>query len=97
MSTDPALSGSSATPESAAPSILARVLAMLAIVIAGLCGGLIGFAVMDLQCDDGCTTTAGFVGVLSAAAAAGGVAIVAVLTLRAMAEWEATQARDADS
>ena len=65
---------------------------MVAIVVAGLCGGLIGFAVMDLQCTDGCTTTAGFVGVASAIFAAGGVAIVAVLTLRAMSEWEATEA-----
>jgi hypothetical protein len=49
---------------------------------------------MDLQCEDGCATTAGIVGVLSAAGAAFGVAIVAVLALRAMAEWEATQARE---
>lgn len=87
---------SSSSAESAAPPILARVLALLAILVAGLCGGLIGYAVTDLQCAEGCTTAAGFVGVLSAAGAAFGVAIVAVLTLRAMAEWEATQARDAE-
>jgi len=97
MSSGLSTSGSASTPESAAPSLLARILALLAIIVAGLCGGLIGFAVMDLQCDDGCTTTAGLVGVLSAAGAAFGVAIVAVLTLRAMAEWEATQARDSES
>lgn len=79
-------------PASAAPPLFARVLAVVAIVVAGLCGGLIGYAVMDLQCDDGCTTTAGFVGVGSAVVAAGGVAIVAVLTLRAMSEWQATEA-----
>ena len=78
--------------ESAAPPLLARILAVVAIVVAGLCGGLIGYAVMDLQCDDGCTTVAGFVGLASAIGAAGGVAIVAVLTLRAMSEWEATEA-----
>ena len=61
-------------------------------MIAGLCGGLIGYAVMDLQCDDGCTVVAGLVGVASAIGAAAGVAIVAVLTLRAMSEWEATEA-----
>lgn len=77
---------------SAAPPLLARILAVVAIVIAGLCGGLIGYAVMDLQCDDGCTTVAGFVGLASAIGAAAGVAIVAVLTLRAMSEWEATEA-----
>jgi sugar phosphate permease len=90
--TIPAGSSPNATPESAAPPLLARALALVAIVIAGFCGGLIGYAVMDLQCDDGCTTAAGFVGVASAIVAAGGVAIVAVLTLRAMSEWEASEA-----
>jgi len=78
-------------PATAAPSVLARALALIAIVIAGLCGGLIGFAVTDLQCDDGCTTAAGIIGVVSAAGAAVGVAIVAVLTMRAMAEWKAQE------
>ena len=90
--TSPAGSSPGAAAESAAPPLLARILAVVAIAIAGLCGGLIGFAVMDLQCDDGCTTIAGFVGVASAIVAAGGVAIVAVLALRAMSEWEATEA-----
>lgn len=85
--------GSSPTgTASAAPPLVARLVAVAAILVAGLCGGLIGFAVMDLQCTDGCTTTAGFVGVASAIVAAGGVAIVSVLTLRAMSEWEATEA-----
>ena len=79
----------------AALPLFARVFAVVAIVIAGLCGGLIGYAVMDLQCDDGCTTWAGLVGVGGAALAAGGVAIVAVLTLRAMSECEATEAQRA--
>ena len=79
----------------AAPPLFARIFAVIAIVVAGLCGGLIGYAVMDIQCDDGCTTWAGLVGVGGAALAAGGVAIVAVLTLRAMSEWEATEAQRA--
>ena len=68
----------------------------VAIVLAGLCGGLIGYAVMDLQCTDGCTTYAGLVGIGAAILAAGGVAIVAVLTLRAMSEWEAVEVARAD-
>lgn len=85
--------GSTPKPETqtAAPPLLARLLAVVAIVVAGLCGGLIGYAFMDLQCDDGCTTWAGFVGFASAVGAAAGVAVVAVLTLRAMSEWEATE------
>jgi len=75
--------------------LLDRILALLAISVAGLCGGLIGFAVTELQCNDGCTTTAGIVGVASAALAAVGVAIVAVLTLRARSEWAAQEAQRA--
>ena len=45
---------------------------------------------------DGCTTYAGLVGIGAAILAAGGVAIVAVLTLRAMSEWEAVEAARAD-
>jgi len=44
---------------------VARLLAVVAIVVAGLCGGLIGYAFMDLQCDDGCATYAGLVGLAS--------------------------------
>jgi hypothetical protein len=88
-------SSSSSAPATAAPPLYARILAVVAIVVAGLCGGLIGFAVMDLQCEDGCTTYAGLIGLGAATLAAGGVAIVAVLTLRAMSEWEATEAQRA--
>ncbi len=78
-----------AAPADSSPSSLARALAFLSIVVAGVCGGLIGFAVTDLSCDNGCATTAGFVGVLTAIVAAGGVGVVAVLVLRASAEWRA--------
>ncbi|CAN5129097.1 hypothetical protein BH24ACT1_BH24ACT1_04430 [soil metagenome] len=78
----------------ALPSVTARILAFLAIVVGGACGGLIAYAITDLQCgpaeeagDDGCTLIAGGAGVLGAAACALGVAVVAVLALRAMAEW----------
>ncbi len=81
------------TPEpgaqTAAPPLLARLLAVVAIVVAGLCGGLIGYAFMDLQGFS--VTVSGLVGVAAAIGAAVGVAVVAVLTLRAMSEWEATE------
>ena len=72
---------------SAAPSSRARLVALLAIVFAGTCGGLVGYTVTDLQCSGGCPTMAGVVGLGGAAIAAVGVGIVAVLALRAMAEW----------
>ncbi len=65
----------------------ARVLAFAAILLAGLCGGLIGYGFVGLQCHGNCTTPDGLGAVVGGALAAGGVAIVAVLTLRAMGEW----------
>jgi hypothetical protein len=78
----------------ALPSRGARAVAFIAILVAGLCGGLIGYAFVDLQCTGDCTAAAGAVGVLTAAGAAGGVAVVSVLALRAMAEWRTIQHRD---
>ena len=78
-------------PPDSSPSPLARVLAFSAVIVAGVCGGLIGFAVMELGCDGGCPTTAGLVGLGTAILAAAGTGIVAVLTLRAAAEWRAQQ------
>ena len=99
----------------ALPSVAARALAFIAILLGGLCGGLIGYAITDLQCgtpeaaieldaegrpvdgaavperdpDDaaGCRTLAAVGGLIGAAVGAGGVAVVSVLVLRAMAEW----------
>lgn len=76
-------------PPDSSPSLLARVSAFTAIIVAGACGGLIGFAVMDLGCDGDCTTTAGLIGLGTAIVAAVGTGIVAVLALRAAAEWRA--------
>ncbi len=104
----------------ALPPVGARVLAFVAIIVAGICGGLITYSITNLQCgsddgraaivlpaappgeqapatpngelapDDGCTTIAGLGGLLGAIASAAGVAIIAVLVLRAMSEWRLT-------
>lgn len=71
----------------ALPSTGARVLAFVAILFGGLCGGLIGYAFVDLQCTGDCGLLAGGAGLLGAVVGAVGVGIVAVLALRAMAEW----------
>lgn len=76
---------------SALPSTGARVLAFASILIAGLCGGLIGYAVVDLQCEGDCTAPAGLAGLAGAVVFAVGVGVVAVLALRAMAEWRVIQ------
>ena len=73
----------------AAPPLVARIIAVVAIVLAGLCGGLIGFAVMDLQCTNGCTTYAGLVGI--------GAAILAALKIHhGVADESAAQAGEHD-
>jgi hypothetical protein len=64
------------------------------ILLAGLAGALIGFALVDLQCDGDCATAKGLGLLAGAIAAAGGTAIVAVLALRAMGEWREIADRD---
>ena len=72
---------------SALPSVTARVLAFSAILVASVCGGLMGFALGRLQW--GATEGAWvfMAGCLGAIIASTGVGIVSVLVLRAMAEW----------
>jgi hypothetical protein len=72
---------------SALPSVRARILAFGAIVVAGVCGGLIGTSYVNIQCHGNCSTPAGLGGIFGAGVAAAGVAVIAVLTLRAMGEW----------
>lgn len=78
----------------AGPPVWARVAAVAAIIVAGAAGGLIGWSFYDLQCTDGCATEAVIAGAIGAIVAAVGVAVVATLTLRAMAEWTAIENRD---
>ncbi len=64
-------------------------MAFAAILVAGLCGLLIGRALVDIQCEGDCSLASGLGGLLGGVTAAGGVAVVAVLVLRAMGEWRA--------
>jgi hypothetical protein len=86
-------------PELAAPTPppprSARLLGVLAIVVGGLCGGLIGWAFADLQCTGGCGQGwSAFGGIVGAAAGAGGVAVITSLALRAMREWETVKEKE---
>ena len=82
------MSDPSDRPLSALPSPLARFLAFLAILVGGTCGAVIGWAFVDLPCAGACATPSGIGAVVGGVGAAAGVAVVAVLTLRAMAEWQ---------
>ena len=74
-------------PLSAIPPVAARVIAFVAILLGGLAGGLIGFALVDLQCEGDCGVAKGIGLLVGAVLCAGGMAIVGVLALRAMGEW----------
>lgn len=74
-------------PLSALPSPLARFVAFVSILLAGLAGGIIGYALVDIQYDGDRDAILG-VGMLAGSlVAAGGTAIIAVLVLRAVGEW----------
>jgi hypothetical protein len=75
------------------PSTTARILAFVAILVGGLCGGLIGYGFTDISCTGDCGTVAGGMGVLGAVLGAVGVGVVSILALRAMGEWSAGQKR----
>lgn len=80
-------------PLSALPSPTARALAFVAILLGGLAGGLIGYALVDLQCSGDCAVWLGVGVLVGATAAAAGMAIVSVLVLRAVGEWHEIQDR----
>lgn len=67
----------------------AAFLAFLAVVLGGLSGAAIGFGLVGIECQGDCGTPEGAGALLGGLLGAGGVAVVAVLVLRAMAEWKA--------
>lgn len=73
----------------ALPPVRARVAAFAAIVVSGLSGLLIGSSLVRIQCTGDCGTPIGLGALAGAVLGAGGVAVVAVLVLRAMGEWQA--------
>lgn len=80
--------------QSALPSVGARVLAFVAILIGGTAGGFIGYAFIDLQVSGDSSIWAGLGALVGSIVAAVGTAVVVVLTLRAMGEWNTIRARN---
>jgi len=74
-------------PLSALPSTTARVVAFVSILVAGLAGGTIGYALVDVQCTGDCAVPTGLGMLIGSLSFAAGMSIVAVLGLRAMGEW----------
>ena len=80
-------------PLSALPSVFARAVAYISIVIAGIAGALIGFTLVDLQCQGDCDVPNSIGLILGAATGALGMGVVAVLVLRATGEWKELEDR----
>ena len=80
-------------PLSALPSRGARLAAYLTVIVGGIAGGLIGYALVDVQCTGECSTPLGIGLFVGAVVTAGGTSIVAVLVLRALGEWRELQDR----
>lgn len=80
-------------PLSALPSRGARIAAYTAVILGGVAGGLIGYALVDVQCTGSCDTPLGLGAFVGAVVTAGGMSIVAVLVLRALGEWRELQDR----
>lgn len=69
------------------PSRSAFLLAFASILVAGLLGGIIGYGLGDISAAEGGGLRPLLWAVVGAVIAGGGVGIVAVLVLRAQAEW----------
>jgi hypothetical protein len=74
-------------PLSALPSRPARIVAFAAIVAGGVLGGLIGYALVKLQCSGSCSVPESTGALIGSLVCAAGTSIVVVLGLRAMGEW----------
>ena len=73
-------------PDTALPSVVARVLAFGSIFVGAAAGGMIGYAFANLGRFGG--GAVGFITFLSMIVGAAGVAVVAVLTLRAFGDGD---------
>ena len=74
-------------PLSALPSRTARIVAFVSVLVSGLAGGAIGYALVDVQCTGECAVPAGLGMLIGSVSFAAGMSVVAVLGLRAMGEW----------
>lgn len=80
---------------SALPSVGVRLAAFVAVCLSGLAGAMIGYSLVALQCDGDCGLPKGVGLLLGALIAAGGMAVVAVLVMRAIGEWHEIEDRSA--
>ena len=77
-------------PQSALPSVRARIVAFVGILLCGGLGGSIGYRFAELSQES--TLVAGLLMVAGTLVFALGAAVVSVLSLRALAEWTSSAA-----
>lgn len=80
-------------PLSALPSPVARALAFVSILLGGVAGALIGYALVDIQVERASDLALGIGLLAGAIITSGGTAIVAILVLRALGEWRSIDDR----
>ena len=80
-------------PLSALPSPVARALAFVSILLGGVAGALIGYALVDIQVESASDLALGLGLLAGAIITSGGTAIVAILVLRALGEWRSIDDR----
>jgi hypothetical protein len=69
------------------PRRAAFLLAYLGVVVAGLVGAIIGYGWAEIGCHGNCSGDLAVGAIVGAILGATGTGVVAVLVLRAMAEW----------
>lgn len=93
VSDTPILDHDVADPDSALPSVGARVVAFTSILLGGALGAIIGSSFINLQCTGDCSVPSGLGMFVGSIVGSIGIAIVAMLTLRAFGEWNTLQQR----
>lgn len=78
---------------SALPSVTARVVAFLAVFVGGAAGATIGGSFASLSCKGSCGAWVGGSLWIGSLLGALGMAVIAVLTLRALGEWNTVRTR----
>ncbi len=81
-------------PLSAIPSVGVRIAAFVSVCLSGLAGALIGYSLIEIQCEGDCGLAKGVGLLVGAVIAAAGMAVVAVLVMRALGEWREANDRE---
>ena len=77
--------------ETALPSVRARVIAFVAILVTGALGGAVGYWFVILQCTGSCSVPGGIAMAIGTLCGSLGAAVVTTFALRMLPEWNAAR------